>query len=162
MPRRHNQLKPGRCTLGALREWFPVLRRALPVGGRRLLSDGVASQLERPQPRSLFSHRTQFCLVLGHCFTCLSTLNRLYLGLTDQTVSCRRGFGALTNSSADRLNGCLKYGYDRANSKASPILELMQRRGPANRGTLVLSTSPAAVGTEYCCKRISAPILRRS
>src|SRR5262245_43349946 len=143
MPRRHDQLKPGRCTLGALREWFPVLRRALPVGGRRLLSDGVASQPERPQPRSLFSHRTQFCLVLGHCLlaltpllfllkqrfgatmrligirahwnslvkpheriTCLSTLNRLYLGLTDQTVSCRRGFGALTNSSADRLNGC--------------------------------------------------------
>src|SRR4029453_2743254 len=122
MPHRSGQLKPGRVDA-----WRPAgvvsgLRRALPVGRRRLLIDGGASQAERPQPRSFFPHRTQFGLVPGHCLlalmrllfvlkqplgatmpligirahwnsfvkpheriTCLSTLNRLYLRLTDQT-----------------------------------------------------------------------------
>ena len=39
-----------------------------PTGWRRcLLIGGVASQPECPQTRSLFSHREQFGLVLGHC-----------------------------------------------------------------------------------------------
>ncbi|SRR6266487_1975186 len=40
------------------------LRRALLVGGRRFLIGGVASQPERPQPRSLFAHRSQFGLAV--------------------------------------------------------------------------------------------------
>ena len=43
-----------------------VLHPTLLVGGRCLLIGGVASQPERPQTRSLFPHREQFGLVLGH------------------------------------------------------------------------------------------------
>jgi hypothetical protein len=35
---------------------------------------GVASQPECPQPRSLFPHRAQFSLVLGHCLLALTQL----------------------------------------------------------------------------------------
>jgi hypothetical protein len=42
-------------------------RRALLIGGRRALIGGVASQPERAQPRSLFPHRPQSGLILGHC-----------------------------------------------------------------------------------------------
>jgi hypothetical protein len=51
-----------------------VLRDTLPVGGRCLLVGGVASQAECPQSRSLFSHRAQFGLVLGHCLVALTQL----------------------------------------------------------------------------------------
>jgi hypothetical protein len=34
----------------------------------------VTSQPERPQPRSLFPHRAQFGLVLGHCLLALTQL----------------------------------------------------------------------------------------
>jgi hypothetical protein len=49
-------------------------RRALLIGGRRALIGGVARQPERPQPRSLFPHRLQFGLVLGHCLLGLAQL----------------------------------------------------------------------------------------
>jgi hypothetical protein len=61
-----------------------VLRDTLPVGGRSLLVGGVASQAERPQARSLFSHRAQFGLVLGHCL----------LALTQLLFFLEQGFGA--------------------------------------------------------------------
>jgi hypothetical protein len=51
-----------------------VLRDTLPVGGRCLLVGGVASQAERPQSRSLFLHRSQLGLVLGHCLLALTQL----------------------------------------------------------------------------------------
>jgi hypothetical protein len=51
-----------------------VLRDTLPVGGRCLLVGVVASQAERPQARSLFPHRAQFGLVLGHCLLALTQL----------------------------------------------------------------------------------------
>ena len=61
-----------------------VLRPTLPVGGRCLLIDGVASQPERPQTRSLFPHRKQFGLVLGHCL----------LALTQPLFFVEQSFGA--------------------------------------------------------------------
>jgi hypothetical protein len=51
-----------------------VLRDNLPVGGRCLLVGGIASQAERPQARSLFSHRAQFGLVFSHCLLALTQL----------------------------------------------------------------------------------------
>jgi len=51
-----------------------VLRDTLPVGRRCLLVGRVASQAERPQSRSLFPHRAQFGLVLGHCLLALTQL----------------------------------------------------------------------------------------
>src|SRR5262249_26440794 len=53
---------------------FAVLRDTLPVGRRCLLVGRVASQAERPQSRSLFPHRAQFGLVLGHCLLALTQL----------------------------------------------------------------------------------------
>jgi hypothetical protein len=53
---------------------FSRLRRALLVGGRRLLIGGIASQSECAQPRSLFLSRTQSSLVLGHCLVSLAQL----------------------------------------------------------------------------------------
>jgi hypothetical protein len=38
------------------------------------LIGGVASQPERPQPRSLFPHRAQFGLILGHRLLALAQL----------------------------------------------------------------------------------------
>ena len=51
-----------------------MLRDTLPVGRRCLLVGRVASQAERPQSRSLFPHRAQFGLVLGHCLLALTQL----------------------------------------------------------------------------------------
>src|ERR1700747_1515381 len=68
-------MRQPRILADAIRKWcFPVLRRALLVGGLHLLIGGVASQSERPQPRSLFPHRAQFSLVLGHCLLALTQL----------------------------------------------------------------------------------------
>jgi hypothetical protein len=39
-----------------------------------VLIGGVTSQPECPQPRSLFPHREQFGLVLGHCLLALTQL----------------------------------------------------------------------------------------
>ena len=39
-----------------------------------VLIGGVTSQPECPQPRSLFPHREQFDLVLGHCLLALTQL----------------------------------------------------------------------------------------
>ena len=39
-----------------------------------VLIGGVSSQPECPQPRSLFPHREQFDLVLGHCLLALTQL----------------------------------------------------------------------------------------
>jgi hypothetical protein len=44
------------------------------VGGQRLLIGGVASQPERPQPRSLVPHRLELGLVLSHCLLALTQL----------------------------------------------------------------------------------------
>ncbi len=49
-----------------------MLRDTPSVGGRCLLVGGVASQAECPQSRSLFSHRAEFGLVLGHCLLALT------------------------------------------------------------------------------------------
>jgi hypothetical protein len=38
------------------------------------LFTGVASQTQRPQPRSFFLHSMLFGLVLGHCFLALTQL----------------------------------------------------------------------------------------
>jgi len=58
--------------------------QALPIGGQCLLIGGGASQPERPQPRSLFPHREQFGLVLGHCL----------LALTQRLLLLEQSFGA--------------------------------------------------------------------
>jgi hypothetical protein len=68
-------MRQPRILADAIRKWcFPVLRRALLVGGLHPLIGGVASQPERPQPRSLFPHRAPFSLVLGHCLLALTQL----------------------------------------------------------------------------------------
>ena len=71
-----------------------LLRDTLPVGGRCLLVGGVASQAERPQARSLFPHRAQFGLVLGHCL----------LALTQLPFFLEQSFGATMRSSEFMLN----------------------------------------------------------
>ena len=50
-----------------------LLHRALAVGAR-CLTGGIASQSECAQPRSLFPHRAQFGLVVGHCLLALTQL----------------------------------------------------------------------------------------
>src|SRR5215813_7838243 len=59
---RHRSARCPRSLRGAAQS-----RRALLIGGRRALIGGVARQPQRPQPRSLFPHRLQFGLILGHC-----------------------------------------------------------------------------------------------
>jgi len=65
-------------------------RRALLIGGQGALIGGVASQPKRPQPRSLFPHRLQSGLILGHC---LLGFTRLLLLLEQRSSAAIRVIG---------------------------------------------------------------------